>query len=251
MSLPGVRIRVLGQQPEPDSGLSPYALEIGLHSRQPLLLQVVDAPGAVCLLGPHSGILQQPQVPRHRRAADGQRCRNLMHRLVAAAQQAQDLTPVRVPQRFERIPAGPGGRHCDQCPASTRRLSPRANLSNDGPRSGIDRQINPSNGPVYSSRTWNAVPPVPSGDTLKVRTPRNRPRGIPPLNRSRAGGSKSVTLTGKARPGAAWDRIVIFSPGAIRPSTPSTPESHDGQAAPSASTAHTASGLDAIVELAS
>ena len=74
---------------------------------------------------------------------------------------------------------------------------------------------------------------------------------MPPLNRSRTGGSKSVTLTGKARPGAAWDRIVIFSPGAIWPSTRSTPESQDGQAAPSVSTAHTASGLDAIIELAS
>jgi hypothetical protein len=51
---------------------------------------------------------------------------------------------------------------------------------------------------------------------------------MPPLNRSRAGGSKAVTLTGKARPGAAWDRIVIFSPGPIRPSTPSTPEFQDG-----------------------
>jgi hypothetical protein len=36
--------------------------------------------------------------------------------------------------------------------SSARAFSPRANCSNDGPRSGIERQINGSSGPVYSSR---------------------------------------------------------------------------------------------------
>jgi hypothetical protein len=130
-------------------------------------------------------------------------------------------------------------------------LSPRADRPNDGPGYGIDRQVNPGNGPVCSSRTSNAVPPAPSGDTLKVRTPRNRPDRIPPLNRSRVGGSKPVTSTGKARPGANRDRIVIFRPGAIRPSAPPAPQSHDGQAAPSARTARMAFGLDAFAGLAS
>ena len=58
----GARIGVLGQQPEPECGLPPDALEIGLHSPQPFLLQVVDAAGSVRLFGHHPRVLQQPQV---------------------------------------------------------------------------------------------------------------------------------------------------------------------------------------------
>jgi hypothetical protein len=36
--------------------------------------------------------------------------------------------------------------------SSARAFSPRANCSNAGPRSGIERQISGSSGPVYSSR---------------------------------------------------------------------------------------------------
>ena len=74
---------------------------------------------------------------------------------------------------------------------------------------------------------------------------------MPPLNRSRAGGSNAVTFTGKARPGAAWLRIRTVPPAAIRPSTPSTPESQAAQPGPSLSTAHTASASAAITDDAS
>jgi hypothetical protein len=42
------------------------------------------------------------------------------------------------------------------------------------------RQIIGSSGPVYSSRTLSVVAPSPCGDSTKVRTPLNRPSGIPP-----------------------------------------------------------------------
>ena len=51
---------------------------------------------------------------------------------------------------------------------------------------------------------------------------------MPPDQTMRPGFSNSVTLTGKARFGFASLRTVIFSPGAIVPSTSSTPESQAG-----------------------
>jgi hypothetical protein len=48
---------------------------------------------------------------------------------------------------------------------------------------------------------------------------------MPPLQVMRWPGVNSVTLTGKARPGLALDTTLIFSPGAMLPSTRSTPES--------------------------
>ncbi len=42
-------------------------------------------------------------------------------------------------------------------------FSDTANSWNAGPRSGIDFQIIPSIGPLYSSRIWNRVSPFPAG----------------------------------------------------------------------------------------
>jgi hypothetical protein len=89
---------------------------------------------------------------------------------------------------------------------------------------GIDRQITGSSGPVYSSRTVNMVA-SPSGASVNVRTPLNSPSGIPPDQTIRRPGSKTTTSTGKAHPGLTFEKTVIFSSGAIRPSTRSTPES--------------------------
>ena len=102
---------------------------------------------------------------------------------------------------------------------------PRANCSNDGPRSGIERQIIGSSGPVYSSRIVKRVPPS-SGASVNVRTPLNSPSGMPPDHAIARSGSNRVTLTGNARPGLASETTLTFSPGAIAPSTFCTPESH-------------------------
>ena len=62
---------------------------------------------------------------------------------------------------------------------------------------------------------------------------------MPPRNCRRGLAVRIVSLSpGRPGAGAASDRIVTFSPGAIWPSTRSTPEPQDGQASPSASTAH-------------
>src|SRR6476646_7794952 len=70
---------------------------------------------------------------------------------------------------------------------------------------------------------------------------------MPPENTSRRNGSNAVPFTGKARPGAADERMVIFCPSARVPSTASTPESQLGQLPASTSAAQTSSGLAAIV----
>ena len=49
---------------------------------------------------------------------------------------------------------------------SARLFSPDANCWNDGPRSGIERQIIGRRGPVYSSRIVNLVMPPPCGDKV-------------------------------------------------------------------------------------
>jgi hypothetical protein len=54
----------------------------------------------------------------------------------------------------------------------------------------------------------------------------NSPSGIPPLQVIARGGSNAVTVTGNARPGLASETTLIFSRGAIVPSTRCTPESH-------------------------
>ena len=98
-----LRVGVLGEQPEPRGGVAPDAFEISLHGAHSLLLQVVDPPGALGLLGDQPGVLQQAQVPRHGRPADRHGRGDLLDRLVAVAEQSQDLAPVRVAQRLERI----------------------------------------------------------------------------------------------------------------------------------------------------
>ena len=90
----------------------------------------------------------------------------------------------------------------------------------------MERQIIGSSGPVYSSRTSNFVAPSPCGESVKVRTPLKSPNGIPPVQVIRWPGANSFTLTGKARFGFASETTLIFSPGAMRPSTRTTPESH-------------------------
>ena len=73
-------------------------------ARSPSSSQVVDPAVPLRLLGHHPRVLQQAQVARDGGAADGQGGRDLVHRLVAVAQQPQDLAPRRVAQRVERVP---------------------------------------------------------------------------------------------------------------------------------------------------
>src|SRR3954453_20295671 len=76
-SVSGSVTGVLCDQSEADGGLAPHALDVGLHGLEPLGLQLVDAPSALCPLGHEAGVLEQPKVPRHRRPADLHRLGNL------------------------------------------------------------------------------------------------------------------------------------------------------------------------------
>jgi hypothetical protein len=101
------RLGVLGQQPEPPGGVSPHPLEVGLDGVQSLFAQVVDPQRAAGLFRYQAGLLEQAQVAGYSGTADRKRRSDLVDRLVALAEQAQDVAPVRVPERLERVTAGP------------------------------------------------------------------------------------------------------------------------------------------------
>src|SRR3954468_18734483 len=61
---------VLCDQSEAVGGLAPHALDVGLHGLEPQGLQLVYAPSARCPLSHEAGVLEQPEVPRHRRPTD-------------------------------------------------------------------------------------------------------------------------------------------------------------------------------------
>src|SRR4051812_45939870 len=69
-SVSGSVTGVLGDQSEAVGGLAPHALDIGLHGLEALGLQLVDASSAFCPLGHEAGVLEQPEMPRHRGPAD-------------------------------------------------------------------------------------------------------------------------------------------------------------------------------------
>src|SRR3954451_4809351 len=66
---------------------------------------------------------------------------------------------------------------------------------------------------------------------------------MPPVQVIRSPALYSLTLTGNARPGFAWECTLIVSPGAIVPSTRSTPESHAAYGCASVRLAQNASPL--------
>jgi hypothetical protein len=55
--------------------------------------------------------------------------------------------------------------------------------------------------PENFSRILNEVVPLPCIDKVKVRTPLNKPNGMPPDQTIFWAGENSVTFTGNARPG--------------------------------------------------
>ena len=96
-------VGVFRVQPEAAGGVAPDLLQVGLDRVQPLLLQVVDPAGALGVFGHQARLFEQAQVTGDRRAADRQRRGDLGHRLVPLAEQAQDVAPVRVAERLERV----------------------------------------------------------------------------------------------------------------------------------------------------
>ena len=95
--------------------------------------------------------------------------------------------------------------------------------------------------PENASRMSNSVPPS-FGVSRYVRTPLNRPSGIPPVHTIRWGGSNALTRTGNARPGLSVVYTRSFPPGAMAPSTFSIVGFQVVHWAPSIRTAQTASG---------
>lgn len=62
-------------------------------------------PVADLLIVDEPGIVEQPQVARDRRPADGQTISNLLDRVRLSRQQLQDRAPVRIAQCVKRIAA--------------------------------------------------------------------------------------------------------------------------------------------------
>src|SRR3978361_1752638 len=102
-SVSGSATGVLGDQSEAVGGLAPDALDVVLHGLEPLGLQLVDAPSALSTLGHEAGVLEQPEVPRHRRPADRHGLGDLAHGEALGTEQPEDLAAVRVAQRLERV----------------------------------------------------------------------------------------------------------------------------------------------------
>src|SRR4051812_5651633 len=94
---------VLCDQSEAVGRLAPHALDVGLHGLEPLGLQLVDTPSAFRPLGHEAGVLEQPEVPRHRGPADRHGFGDLADGEALGAEQPEDLPAVRVAQRLERI----------------------------------------------------------------------------------------------------------------------------------------------------
>jgi hypothetical protein len=94
---------VLGREPEARRRLAPHLLEVRARGRDALVVQAVEPPRP---LGPRADeprLLQQPEVPRDRRAADRQLVGELLDGAVAAREQLDDRPAVRVAERVEGV----------------------------------------------------------------------------------------------------------------------------------------------------
>ena len=81
---------------------------------------------------------------------------------------------------------------------------------------------------------------------MKVRSPLNKPSGMPPDQTMRFAGVNSATLTGNARPGLTLACTVIRSPGAMSPLILETVLFQAGYRAASVRRAQMRSGVERI-----
>src|SRR4051794_3824784 len=102
-SVSGSVTSVLCDQSEPVRGLAPDALDVGLHGLEALCLQLIDAPSPLCTLSHQAGVLEQPEVPRHRRPANRHGLGYLADGEVLDTEKPEYLAAVRIAQRLERI----------------------------------------------------------------------------------------------------------------------------------------------------
>ncbi len=102
----GSLLVVVGQQSEPSGGITPHPLEVGLDRLESLLVEVVDPPGALGLLGHEASMAQESEVARDSWPADRHGVSQLRDGFVPLAQQAEDLPAVGVAERLERVACG-------------------------------------------------------------------------------------------------------------------------------------------------
>jgi hypothetical protein len=95
--------RRLSEQPESAGGLAPHADEVPLHRLEPLVVEPVNAPGAVRFLLDEPRFLQQPEVARYGRSADRQLERERPDRARRVAEERQDLTTMWIAERVEWV----------------------------------------------------------------------------------------------------------------------------------------------------
>jgi hypothetical protein len=94
---------ILGHQSKPGGCFAPDAFEVTLDSLDSFRAKGVDTSGALAGLRDQASLAQESQVTRYRRPADRERIREFMHGTLATAQDAQNLSAVRVSKRVERI----------------------------------------------------------------------------------------------------------------------------------------------------
>jgi hypothetical protein len=95
--------RVFGDKAEPCRGVAPDLLEVRLHGRDTLVMQLVDAARAAWAIDDESGRFQQLQVPRNRRSADRQGVGDLSDRAIGRSKHLEDGSAVWIAQRVEWI----------------------------------------------------------------------------------------------------------------------------------------------------
>src|SRR5207253_5749133 len=105
------RLRVFREEPEARGGIAPDRGQVGLQRLDPLVVQLVDAPGSASLVDDEARLFEQAQVPGDGRTADREGVSDLADRAAAIDQQLDDGSPVGVAESVEGIAACPDRAH--------------------------------------------------------------------------------------------------------------------------------------------
>lgn len=79
-------------------GVVPERVELPAHPVQARLIDAIDAASADSVIKDQAGVLENPQVLRHRGTGDGQRVRKLPHRARSNREAGEDRPPRPVTQ---------------------------------------------------------------------------------------------------------------------------------------------------------
>ena len=94
---------LVGRVLEGAERIGPEALQVGAERGEPVGVDAVEMPGAVLALGHETRSLQDAEVLRDGRPADGERGRDVDDGARTVSKEFQDRPPGRVPQRVQHL----------------------------------------------------------------------------------------------------------------------------------------------------